>query len=230
MPDRAAVGHVTALAYVAATAATVLGAVTHRPALQYVAKPAMMPILALRVRAHDDPALAIGLAAATLGDVAMIEPDDDRRVRLGASGFAVMHAAWSTRLWRTGSRVRPVVAATRAAGWAGGVAIARRRAPGMLPVTATYGGLVATTATLGADGTRDAAVGSTLFLISDALVLARRAGSPRWADVLEAAVLVTYASAQWLLVRGLSEPVRTAGRRSRGRGGTASGRDPRRTR
>ncbi|MBY6368625.1 lysoplasmalogenase [Rhodococcoides corynebacterioides] len=230
MPDRAAVGHVTALAYVAATAATVLGAVTHRPALQYVVKPAMMPILALRARAHDDPTLAIGLAAATVGDVAMIEPDDDRRVRLGASCFAVMQSAWSTRLWRTGSRVRPLVAATRAAGWAGGVAIARRRAPGMLPVTATYGGLVATTAVLGADGTRGAAVGSTLFLISDALVLARRAGSPRWADALEAAVLVTYAAAQWLLVRGMSDPVRTTGRRSRGPGGTASARDPRRSR
>ncbi len=220
----------TALAYVAATAATVVGAVTHRPGLQYVAKPAMMPILAFRTRSTGDPTLALGLAAATLGDVAMIEPDDDRRVRLGAACFAVMQSAWSRRLWRTGSRVRPVVAATRAAGWAGGVAIARRRVPGMLPVTATYGGLVATTATLGADGSRDAAVGSTLFLISDALVLARRAGSPRYADALEAAVLVTYAAAQWRLVRGLSEPLRTTGRRSRGRGGTASARDRRRSR
>ena len=100
----------------------------------------------------------------------------------------------------------------------------------MLPVTATYGGLVATTATLGADGSHDAAVGSTLFLMSDALVLARRAGSPRYADALEAAVLVTYAAAQWRLVRGLSEPLRTTGRRSRGRGGTASARDRRRSR
>ncbi|WP_245718140.1 lysoplasmalogenase family protein, partial [Nocardia miyunensis] len=87
------------VAYLAASALTVAGALTGRDRLQWIGKPAMMPLLAADVaRAGDalapaDRRLLLGsLTAATVGDVLLIDPDDDRRLVAGASAFAVMQA------------------------------------------------------------------------------------------------------------------------------------------
>ncbi|WP_043659176.1 lysoplasmalogenase family protein, partial [Nocardia thailandica] len=81
--------------YLAAAAVTVFGAVTGRDRLQWAAKPLLMPLLAADLALADPPpaekAVLIGaLGAATVGDVLLIDPDDDRRLVAGASAFAVM--------------------------------------------------------------------------------------------------------------------------------------------
>ena len=70
--------------FAGATAATIFGAVTGRERVQQVAKPLIAPALATRVlRRRDDldtadaALLVAGLAAATVGDVFMIDPDVD---------------------------------------------------------------------------------------------------------------------------------------------------------
>ncbi|WP_238071872.1 lysoplasmalogenase family protein, partial [Rhodococcus zopfii] len=106
--------------FAAATAATVLGGVLGNEKLQQVAKPLMAPALAVRVlrRSRDtdrvDTALLLaGLAAATVGDVFMIDPDDDRRLVRGATSFAVMQTSYSTLLARHGARPHAIAAVPR---------------------------------------------------------------------------------------------------------------------
>lgn len=195
----------TALAYAVAAAGTIVGAATHRPVVQAVCKPLLMPILAVRSGAHRSPLLAAGLSAATLGDVAMIDPDDDRRFTAGASSFAVMQGCWSVLLHRNGSRARPHHALLRAAGWAGGAVLATRRAPTIAPISMAYGVALGAMSVLGADGDTRAVVGSTLFTVSDGMVLVRRTtADARLRDVLEVAVLATYIGAQYALVDSLT--------------------------
>ncbi|WP_282778762.1 lysoplasmalogenase family protein, partial [Nocardia sp. CC201C] len=82
--------------FLAAAAVTAFGAVTGRDRWQWAAKPLMMPLLAAEVArdpklAATDRKLLLGsLAAATVGDVLLIDPDDDRRLIAGASSFALM--------------------------------------------------------------------------------------------------------------------------------------------
>lgn len=192
-------------AYAAAAVATVVGAATHRARLHAVAKPLLMPILAVRSGAHRQPLLALGLGAATLGDIAMIDPDDDRRFTLGASSFAVMQGCWSILLCRNGSRPRRADVVPRVLGWAVGAVVATRRSPTVAPVSMAYGIALGTMSVLGADGDTRAVVGSTLFTVSDALVLARRVISDdRTRTALEAVVLTTYIAAQYALVDSLT--------------------------
>ena len=77
--------------FLGATAATVVGAVTENEKLQLAAKPLIGPALAARVLRRRgnidrlDTGLLLGsLAAATVGDVFMIDPDDDARLQAGA--------------------------------------------------------------------------------------------------------------------------------------------------
>lgn len=78
-------------AYAGAAVITVLGAATGRDRWQWATKPLLMPLLAAdavqagratgeRGRSQSDRALLLGsLAAATVGDILLIDPDDDRR-------------------------------------------------------------------------------------------------------------------------------------------------------
>ncbi|WP_256255880.1 lysoplasmalogenase family protein [Nocardia seriolae] len=113
-------------AFVGAAAVTVFGAVTGREKLQWAAKPLLMPLLAADVAVNgkyldrtDRTVLLGSLAAATVGDVLLIEPDDDRRLIAGASSFAVMQTGYSWLWFRHGGRPRAQIAGPRLAAWWG---------------------------------------------------------------------------------------------------------------
>ncbi|WP_040828668.1 lysoplasmalogenase [Nocardia jiangxiensis] len=215
------------IAYAAAAALTVAGALTGRERLQWIGKPAMMPLLAADVvRAGDalapaDRRLLLGsLAAATVGDVLLIDPDDDRRLVAGASAFAVMQTGYSALWWRRGARPRVVVALPRIAAWAGAGALLRVRAPRIAIPLSAYGATLGTAAVLASDpGLAPEAetvagmtvpssdprsrlgLGALLFTVSDGLIVVRRlfARTSRARRISEGVVLGTYAAAQYLL-------------------------------
>ncbi|WP_280443991.1 lysoplasmalogenase family protein [Nocardia brasiliensis] len=213
--------------FLAAAAVTVYGAVTGRERAQWLAKPLLMPLLAADVATSDaaldttDRTVLLGaLGAATLGDILLIDPDDDRRLIAGASSFAVMQAGY-TALWlRKGARPRAAIAGPRLAAWLGAAALLRAKAPAVaLPLTA-YGATLGTAGVLASDPAlaRDAknvagvnipnadprsrlALGALLFTVSDGLIVARKlfARGERSRRVTEGVILTTYAAAQFLL-------------------------------
>ncbi|WP_459548380.1 lysoplasmalogenase family protein [Nocardia sp. X0981] len=213
--------------YLAATAVTVLGALTGRERLQWAAKPLMMPLLAADIAtgradpAPADRALLLGsLGAATVGDVLLIDPDDDRRLVAGASSFAVMQMGYAALWWRRGARPRPVVAAPRVLAWVGAGALLRSRAPALAAPLSAYGATLGTAAVLASDpalapGAKTIAglnvpdadprsrlgLGALLFTVSDGLIVVRRlfARGERSRRVLEGVILATYGAAQFLL-------------------------------
>ncbi|WP_067546750.1 lysoplasmalogenase [Nocardia crassostreae] len=214
-------------AFVGAAAVTVFGAVTGRDTLQWIAKPLMMPLLAADVAVNGsdldpaDRAVLLGsLAAATVGDVLLIEPDNDRRLIAGATSFAVMQSGYSWLWWRRGARPRPQIAGQRLGAWLGAAELLRAKAPAVaVPLTA-YGATLGTAATLASDpalapGAKNIAglnvpnsdarsrlgVGALLFTLSDGLVVLRKifARGERSRRVTEGVILGTYAAAQYLL-------------------------------
>ncbi|ABG97307.1 conserved hypothetical protein [Rhodococcus jostii RHA1] len=217
--------------FAGATLATVVGAVTGRERWQQVAKPLIAPALAARVlrrRADTDPAdaalLLAGLTAATVGDVFMIDPDDDARLVRGASSFAVMQVGYSALLLRRGARPTAPALLPRFAGWAGAAALLRGRAKEVAVPLTTYGSLLGTTSTLsadpslapgaavvanvavpGADRRSWLGVGGMLFTASDGLIVVRRLfiRGERGRAVAEGVILASYAAAQLLLVEGM---------------------------
>ncbi|MFQ6393523.1 lysoplasmalogenase [Nocardia sp. KC 131] len=213
--------------FLVAAAITVYGAVTGREKLQWVAKPLMMPLLAANVVDEGagldgvDRALLLGsLGAATVGDILLIDPDNDRRLIAGASSFAVMQTGYSALWWRRGGRPRAAVAVPRLVAWLGAGALLRAKAPGIaVPLTA-YGATLGTAAVLASDpGVAPAAkniggvnipdadprsrlgVGALLFTVSDGLIVLRRlfVRGTRARRVTEGVILSTYAAAQYLL-------------------------------
>lgn len=213
--------------YLAAAAVTVYGAVTGRERAQWLAKPLLMPLLAADVArggAALDPAdrtvLLGSLGAATLGDVLLIDPDDDRRLIAGASSFAVMQAGYTALWWRKGARPRVAVAGPRLVAWLAAAALLRAKAPAVaLPLTA-YGATLGAAGVLASDpalagGAKNIAgvnipnadprsrlgVGALLFTLSDGLIVLRRlfARGVRSRRCAEGVILATYAGAQFLL-------------------------------
>jgi uncharacterized membrane protein YhhN len=215
------------IAYLAASALTVAGALTGRDRLQWAGKPAMMPLLAADVlRSGDalasaDRRLLLGsLTAATVGDVLLIDPDDDRRLVAGASAFAVMQTGYSALWWRRGARPRVAVALPRIAAWLGAGALLRIRAPRIAIPLSAYGATLGTAAVLASDpdlapGSETVAgmalpsadprsrlgLGALLFTVSDGLIVVRRlfAKTSRSRRIGEGVILGTYAAAQYLL-------------------------------
>lgn len=213
--------------FLAAAAVTVFGAVTGREKLQWVAKPLMMPLLAADVATAGggmepaDRTILLGsLGAATVGDVLLIEPDNDRRLVTGASSFAVMQAGYATLWWRHGARPRPGVALPRLATWLGAAGLLRMRARTVAAPLTAYGATLGTAATLasdpglapggktiagvtvpGADPRSRLGVGAQLFTLSDGLIVVRRifVRNERARRITEGIILATYAAAQYLL-------------------------------
>ncbi|GAA5045208.1 lysoplasmalogenase [Nocardia callitridis] len=213
--------------YVVAAAATVFGAVTGRDRVQRVAKPLLMPLLAVDVLVEggamgrtDRGVLFGALAAATLGDVFLLDPDDDRRLVAGASSFAVMQTGYSVLWWRHGARATGPAAVPRVGGWlaAAGLLAARAR-PLSIPLTA-YGATLAVAGTLAADPRlapnsktiagisipdknprSRLALGALLFTLSDGMIVLRRLFARREVTrhLTEALILATYATAQLAL-------------------------------
>ncbi|GAB2522246.1 lysoplasmalogenase [Nocardia heshunensis] len=214
-------------AFVGAAAVTVFGAVTGREKLQWVAKPLLMPLLAADVVANgsyldrtDRKVLLGSLAAATVGDVLLIEPDDDRRLIAGASSFAVMQSGYSWLWFRRGGRPRAQIALPRVAAWLGAATLMRFKAPSVAVPLTVYGATLGTAATLASDPdlARDAkniagvnvpnadphsrlGLGALLFTLSDGLIVLRRifARGEKSRRVTEGVILGTYAAAQYLL-------------------------------
>ncbi|WP_245672582.1 lysoplasmalogenase [Nocardia anaemiae] len=213
--------------FIAAAAVTVYGAVTGRDKVQWVAKPLLMPLLAADVatdRTVSDPVgrtvLLGSLGAATIGDVLLIEPDNDRRLIAGASSFAVMQTGYSVLWWRQGGRPRPEIAVPRLLAWLGAAALMRVKAPTVAAALTAYGATLGSAAVLASDpglapGAKNIAglnipnadprsrlgLGALLFTVSDGLIVLRRlfARSERSRRVTEGVVLATYAAAQYLL-------------------------------
>ncbi|MEV0028726.1 lysoplasmalogenase [Nocardia sp. NPDC050793] len=213
--------------FLAAAAVTVFGAVTGRDRLQWLAKPLMMPLLAADVATSGvdvDPTertiLLGSLGAATVGDILLIEPDDDRRLIAGASSFAVMQAGYSTLWWRRGARPLAPIAVTRAAAWLGAASLLRAKAPTVAAPLTAYGATLGTAAVLASDprlapGAKNVAglnipdadprsrlgLGALLFTLSDGLIVLRRlfARTSRSRRATEGVILATYAAAQYLL-------------------------------
>ncbi|MGA9870537.1 MAG: lysoplasmalogenase [Rhodococcus sp. (in: high G+C Gram-positive bacteria)] len=215
---------VSRLTFGVAATVTVAGAVTGADTMHRIAKPFIVPALALGVPRWD-PLLGTALAAATVGDVLMLEPDDDARIMRGAGAFAVMQSFYCALLASRGARPSMPNAAPRLIGWAAAAVLLARRSPAVAPTLAGYGLTLGTMSTLAADpalapgaktragvvmpGTDSRsrlALGGVLFTVSDALIVVRRAFLRRESHrrVAEGAVLATYAAAQLLLVEGLT--------------------------
>ncbi|MFD4295024.1 lysoplasmalogenase family protein [Rhodococcus sp. NPDC058532] len=218
--------------FLGASAATVVGAVTGDERLQRIAKPLIAPALAARVlrrstgRDRVDTALLLGsLAAATVGDVFMIDPDDDTRLTNGARSFAVMQLGYSAVLARRGARPTAPALVPRLLGWLGAAGLLRARARRVAPTLTAYGAVLGTTSTLSADpalapGARVVAgtvvpgadprsrlgLGGLLFTGSDALIVIRRlfVRGETGRRAVEGVVLASYAAAQALLVEGMT--------------------------
>ncbi|MEV0295762.1 lysoplasmalogenase [Nocardia sp. NPDC050710] len=215
------------LGFLAAAAITVYGAVTGRDKLQWVAKPLMMPLLAADVATSDaalddsDRALLLGsLSAATVGDILLIDPDDDRRLIAGASAFAVMQTGYSALWLRHGARPIAANVVPRVTAWLGAALLMRAKAPTVAAPLTAYGATLGTAAVLasdpalapeaenvaglnipGADPRSRLGFGALLFTLSDGLIVLRRLfarteGSRR---ATEGVILGTYAAAQYLL-------------------------------
>ncbi|WP_027502563.1 lysoplasmalogenase family protein [Rhodococcus sp. UNC363MFTsu5.1] len=217
--------------FLGATGATVLGAVIGNERLQQVAKPLIAPALGVRVlreRSETDAAdtalLVGGLAAATVGDVFMIDPDNDARLVRGASSFAVMQAAYTTLLLRRGARPTAQALIPRKLGWLGAAGLLRARARTVSTPLTAYGAALATTSTLSADpalapGAKTTAglalpnadrrswlgLGGLLFTGSDGLIVVRRLFIRKESGrrAAEGVILASYAAAQFLLVEGM---------------------------
>ncbi|WP_040784513.1 lysoplasmalogenase [Nocardia pneumoniae] len=213
--------------FLVAAAVTVYGAVTGREKAQWIAKPLLMPLLAADVATqgaelpHTDRTVLIGsLGAATVGDILLIDPDDDRRLIAGASSFAVMQAGYSALWWRNGGRPTSAAVVPRVAAWLGAIGLLRAKAPSVAAPLAAYGVTLGTAAVLasdpalapaaknlagvnvpGADPRSRLGLGALLFTVSDGLIVLRRlfARGERSRRMTEGVILATYAAAQYLL-------------------------------
>lgn len=209
--------------FVSAATATVVGATSGMEKLHRAAKPLMVPALVVGL---PTPVSALGgaLVMATVGDVLLIDPDDDSRILQGAASFAVMQVIYAELLRRRGARPTVSNAVPRSVGWGAAAVAMARRSPAVAPGLSAYGLTLATMSTLAADpalapgaGTvaglvvpgKDPrsrlAVGGMLFTISDALIVVRRLFLRRVTHrrIAEGSILATYALAQALLVEGL---------------------------
>ncbi|MEH6796840.1 MAG: lysoplasmalogenase family protein [Rhodococcus sp. (in: high G+C Gram-positive bacteria)] len=190
---------------------TAVGAWTGSMPLQRIAKPLIGPALACGLDPARDRVLLAGLAAATVGDVLLIDPDDDSALEWGARAFAVMQCTYTYLLVRRGARPALIDAIPRYAGWAAAATLLAGRQPAVASTLTAYGAVLATTSTLSArsvsrGGDRRLVIGGVLFTVSDALIVFRRLflTEDRRRRAAEAVVLSTYVAAQVLLVEALA--------------------------
>lgn len=191
--------------FAATATAAVVSAAIGADTVHRVVKPLMVPALVAGVP-RLSPTLGVALAAATVGDVLLLDPDDDDRITAGAGAFAVMQCGYCALLISRSARLTPTQAVPRYAAWAGGATLLAVKSPEVAVRLAGYGLALTTMAVLAADTRPRLAWGGILFTASDALIVFRRIflrdeGARRLA---EAAIIGTYAGAQFLLVEGLS--------------------------
>lgn len=215
--------------FAASSATTIYAAATHKRKLEYLAKPLIGPSLialvvseqqkqtakqadAAKTDARQQTVLKFALAAATAGDIFMLQPDNEKRVTKGAASFAVMHGAYTANFRRSGSKPTSKIVKPLAANWLTAAGLLALKAGTMAPPLALYGTTLSTMAAhamsvpAGSRGRAAAAGGAGLFVLSDSLVAARRylAKSELRKRQIETLVLGTYTAAQILLVAGLT--------------------------
>ncbi|WP_433871640.1 lysoplasmalogenase [Saccharopolyspora sp. CA-218241] len=171
-----------------------------------ITKPALMPVLAAQ-RPPRGAGAAIGLAGSWAGDVALLA-EGDRPFRAGLGAFLLAHLGYATAFARGG---RPRAAhLVPAAVFTATSAVVFGRLAGPLgrPVRAyavAIGAMGAAATTVRGPGARRIAAGAALFITSDALLgLGRFGVIGRRPELTDAAVMTTYALAQWLIHDGLS--------------------------
>ena len=198
--------------------------------LRWVTKPALMPLLIAKVGDSGDSAwirlrgrTRAGLALSWAGDVALLG-ESDAAFGAGLGCFAGAHVCYSTAF--TMARRRTLPAAAGPVGLGGlvvGGALARRAGRLGAPV-AGYSALITTMAIralgldegrIGMSAARRIAAGAGLFALSDGLIGWRKFGLPDDAPrglraAIDAAVMATYASGQWLIADGVTR-ARSAG-------------------
>lgn len=221
-------------AYLAGALATTALALSGDKRIQYATKPVMGPALAARVLRErragtldgiDTTLLLVGLAGATVGDVFMVDPDDDERLRRGASSFGLMQSAYAQYLRQHGARPTLRPALVNAAAAAGGAALLHWRLPPAASTLSGYAVALGSTATLAADpdlvpGAPQAAgivrpraddertwigAGGMLFTASDAVIVGRRMflRNDTARRLAEGFVIAAYGTAHLMLMEGM---------------------------
>lgn len=220
--------------YLASSVATTVLALSGDKRLQYASKPAMAPALAARVIREyrdkrldgiDTTLLLVGLAAATVGDVFMVDADNDERLVRGATSFGVMQSAYTTLLRQAGAKPHVGTALPQAATAAAGSGLLFWRLPAVAKPLSAYSFALGATATFASDpalapGARQVggivvpdredprtwlAVGGLVFSASDATIVLRRMflRGETGKRLAEGLVVATYASAHVMLVEGM---------------------------
>ncbi|KAA0918735.1 lysoplasmalogenase family protein [Dietzia sp. ANT_WB102] len=219
-------------AFLAAVGGTEIAKATGVGALEKLCKPLIVPAaltLALRdgrLSAADTALLSATAAAYTTGDVILMlggghASRSKSRLVAGAAAFGVGHLALGGLMLRSGLRFKPVQSVVHGviAAGAGAALLSEGRENAPL---AAYGGLLATLSALATSVDRShgpaasvLAVAGPVFLLSDALILARRkaTGGSAVAKVVDVGVIDTYATAALLLLTGTAAAARTAGSR-----------------
>lgn len=220
--------------YVAGALATTALALTGDKRIQYATKTTLGPALAARVLRErragaidgiDTGLLLIGLAAATTGDVFMVDADDDTRLRRGASAFGVMQSAYSQYLRQHGARPSLQTGAVNAAAAVGGAGLLRWRLPDVASTLTGYAFSLGVTSTLAADPNLAPGApqvvgvvrpdrtdprtwlgaGGVLFTASDATIVGRRMflRGDAARRLSEGFVIISYAAAHLMFVEGM---------------------------
>lgn len=220
--------------YLASSVATTVLALSGDKRLQYASKPVMAPALAARVLREyrderldgiDTTLLLVGLAAATVGDVFMVDADNDDRLVTGATSFGVMQSAYSTFLRQAGAKPHVRTAAPQAVAAAAGSGLLFWRQPKVAKPLSAYSFALGTTATFALDpdlapGARQVGgiviptrtdartwlgAGALAFTASDASIMGRRMfiKGDTGKRLAEGFVIATYAAAHVMLVEGM---------------------------
>lgn len=204
----------------AATALTIGAKLLRCPAVEKLTKPLIVPPLLWplrqQIRAGNPDAGLVGVGALghTAGDVVLMlgsgEHTQVRQLITGSACFGAGHLALGTVLLRSGARLRWQQVLPRAVAVVGAVGVLRAVAPQAALPLGGYAAVLATYSALAADvpgdsdASRGMAGGGVLFLISDALIVARQqvAADSIAARLLDAAVIGTYGAAQAALYAG----------------------------
>ena len=210
---------ITAILFAAAVVAAIAGQLAGIPWLVFLCKPlATILLIALALShwlARRDPYslwLTIGLLFSLSGDVALLWPE--RYFLAGLAAFLFTHIAYLCALTRDAKfpAHAPVWLLYLAAGAALCAILWPRLAPPLHFPVALYSFAITTMAAqalgrfllLRTPSSRLAAIGASLFLLSDALLSLDRFCAPIPLSPLF--ILGTYYAGQWLLVASLSNP------------------------
>jgi uncharacterized membrane protein YhhN len=186
--------------YAVVASADLVAVAAHWPALGWVSKPLLAPLLALALLrtglARRSP-MPAGLACATLGDIALLIPGTAAFI-VGMAAFLGMQVFYIKAFRQVGGDTGRRTAAAYAVLWIAANAVLLPRAGALGPAIAIYSAALLTMAAsarrLGPIGTW----GGALFAVSDALIGVGVAGAKFPGRSL--LIMVTYVLAQALLV------------------------------